>query len=248
MAFFYHSQIRKYVGTFGKLFSQLHVQRVDDNGDPQQLEIVPLKYSPKDSFVYKANQDPQLDRQPAIKLPHMGFELTSVARDENRSRTSTQRITLQESTDNTGQTFTYVPVPVQLSFDLTIGAKTQTELFQIIEQIIPLFDPDLSLNVTIVETGDSFIVPVFIQSNSLDDTYDQKIGERRAITWTMSFDMYAYVFGPERKSNIIRQVINNFETPNGDFSLTFEPTLNDGTPIDEINPDDPWVVDITSTH
>ena len=74
---YYHSIIRKYVIAFGNLFNDITIQRFDSDGNRIQTIAVPLSYSPKDKFIVRLRQDPNLDQDVAITLPRMGFEITS---------------------------------------------------------------------------------------------------------------------------------------------------------------------------
>ena len=68
---FYHSTIRKYVIAFGNIFNNIVVQRENHT----QSIAVPIGYGPKDSFLVRLRQDPNLDAEVAITLPRMGFQI-----------------------------------------------------------------------------------------------------------------------------------------------------------------------------
>ena len=88
---FYFGTIRKYVIAFGNLFNDIYVQRLDSNGNRIQTLAVPLAYGPKEKWLVRLVQDPNLDADVAITLPRMGFEITNLTYASQRKLSSTLR-------------------------------------------------------------------------------------------------------------------------------------------------------------
>ena len=86
--YFSHGLIRKYVIVFGSLFNDLIIQR-NNNGSRMQTLAVPIAYGPKQKFLVRLETDPNLDREIAISLPRLGFELTGISYDPVRKLNST---------------------------------------------------------------------------------------------------------------------------------------------------------------
>ena len=76
--YFYHESLRKIVVAFGTIFNNINIQRKDSSGNVVQSIKVPLAYSPKEKFIARLDQQPDLveDRRVAVTLPRMGFEIT----------------------------------------------------------------------------------------------------------------------------------------------------------------------------
>ena len=106
-----HSIIRKYVIAFGNLFNDIVIQRFDKDGDRIQTIAVPLAYSPKEKFIVRLQQDPDLERDVAITLPRMGFEITSFNYAPERKLASTLRNIKVPSPGSSTVSTQYVPVP-----------------------------------------------------------------------------------------------------------------------------------------
>ena len=77
--------IRKAIVAFGNMFNNITIQRTDADGNVVQLQKVPLSYSPKQKFLTKIRQLPNVDTQNVqVLLPRMGFEMVSLEYDPNR--------------------------------------------------------------------------------------------------------------------------------------------------------------------
>jgi len=76
---YYHQSLRRYVITFGTLFNDVIVQRKDNANNIVQDIKVPLAYAPREKMLSRLQADPQLDKEPAIVLPRMSFEMDSFA-------------------------------------------------------------------------------------------------------------------------------------------------------------------------
>ena len=133
---FYHQSIRKYVIMFGNMFNDIVVRRLDPNGVSLQTVNVPLAYGPKEKFLVRITQDPNLDQQVAIQLPRMGFEMTTLAYDGVRRLGGSTR-NVKVADDKNKLDFTYVPVPYDMNFSLYAYVRNADDGAQIMEQIVP---------------------------------------------------------------------------------------------------------------
>ena len=84
--YFYHESLRKIIIAFGTIFNNIHIHRKDSNGNVVQSLKVPLAYSPKEKFIARLDQQPNLveDRRVAVTLPRMGFEISGLNYDPSR--------------------------------------------------------------------------------------------------------------------------------------------------------------------
>ena len=118
--YFYNSTTRKYVALFGTLFNQLKIQRQDNAGVTKKDMIVPLSYAPFQKILARATQDPDLinSRRPAMTLPRMSFEMTSIQYDSQRKTGIVQTF---KACDNEGRVKkVFMPVPYNINFELGI--------------------------------------------------------------------------------------------------------------------------------
>jgi len=208
--YFYHEKIRKCVAIFGRMFNNLYVLRKDSSGKVISQVKVPLSYAPKAKYLDRIRENPDLTENSnvAIKLPRMSFEITSFNYDATRQLSKTTNFTAVGTTSNTRQKF-FTPVPYTINFQLNIYAKTQDDALQVVEQILPYFNPQYSLTIKPFPSQyPSFKedIPIAIQSLSFTDDFDGAIETRRTIIYTLDFEMKISFHGPINNSGIIRSV------------------------------------------
>ena len=168
---------------------------------------VPLAYGPKQKFLARLEQVPDpTNKRVQITLPRISFEITGISYDPSRKVSPTQKIMVP--TSGTKNKVAYMPVPYNLTFELAIISKNQDDGLEIIEQILPYFQPSYNLPLKLVpginETKD---VPVIINSIDYDDEYEGNFASRRAIIYTLGFTAKTYVYGPVQESSVITKVI-----------------------------------------
>ena len=200
--YFSHGLIRKYVIVFGSMFNDLTIQRYNGTTRVQTL-AVPIAYGPKQKFLVRLETDPNLDREIAISLPRLGFELTGISYDPIRKLNSTQKNSYVFS-DKTLLKTQYTPVPYNIDFTLSIMVKNADDGTQILEQILPYFKPEWNIAVNLVpEMNISMDIPTVLNSVSLQDAYDADFMSRRVLMWDLSFTMKGYLYGPISNSGVI---------------------------------------------
>ena len=209
---FYHSKTKKAVALFGRLFNNLYVIRKNSSGAVISQLKVPLSYAPKQKYLERIRENPSLreDSQVAIKLPRMSFEITSIAYDAQRQLTKVGNFTTTASTGvNTKRQKFFTPVPYSINFQLNAYAKSQDDALQIVEQILPTFNPQYALTIKPFATEFPTFkedIQVIIQSVSFSDDFEGALEQRRTIIYSMDFEMKISYHGPIADQSIIRQV------------------------------------------
>jgi hypothetical protein len=208
-----HSTLRKYVILFGTLFNNLYINREDSAGETIQTLKVPLSYGPKEKFLARLEGNPQLDREIAVVLPRMAFEMIDLNYDNDRKMGTINKIVATGSDDNSVK-YMYAPVPYNIQFNLYVMTKNAEDGTRIIEQILPYFTPSWTSTVNILpEMNHKIDVPLTLNSVTSEDTFEGDFIQRRAIIWTLSFTMKGQLFGPVRDSSIIKEVDVNITVP-----------------------------------
>lgn len=204
---FNHGTTRKYVIYFGTLFNNIFLTRDDETDAQIQKMKVPLHYGPKEKFLARAEGNPNLDREVAITLPRMAFQIVNYSYDAERALNSIGKVRSTSATVPTKASFQYNPVPYNLEFELYIMVKNAEDGTRIVEQILPYFVPEYTSTLNInPDLGITYDIPLSINAISQEDTYEGQFQVRRALIWTLSFTMKAWLFGPTRESSIINQV------------------------------------------
>ena len=204
---FYHESLRKVVVAFGTIFNNITIHRTDSSGNVVQSLKVPLAYSPKEKFLTRLEQQPNLDnREFSITLPRMGFEIASISYDASRKLQKLGKFKAVKSSSSNIMDYQYNPVPYNISFNLFSFTATAEGGLQIIEQILPYFQPDYTVTINAIPSmGIKRDVPIILNSVSYDDTYDGSYTTRRAVNYTLNFTAKTYLYGPVYSQRVIKE-------------------------------------------
>ena len=205
-SYFYHEIIRKTVIGFGTLFNEVHVRHQDATGKDISDIKVPISYGPKQKFLARIQQQPDLNKAVQISLPRMSFEVNNIQYDPSRKAGITQTF---KASDGGKLKKVFMPVPYNLGFELNVMTKTQDDSLQIVEQILPFFQPGFTLTIDLVrQIGEKRDIPLILQNISFTDDYEGNYETRRALIYTFTFTAKTYMFGPiaDSTDGLIRKV------------------------------------------
>ena len=202
---FYNQAVRKTVVSFGTLFNNIELKKIVD-GQVIETEKVPLAYGPKQKFLYRLQGNPTDGRKVAITLPRIYFEMTGIEYDAARKTPATQKYKTVINDNGNEVRTQYVPVPYNISFEVGILCKSQDDGLQILEQILPFFQPSFSMSLKFIPDMDEVRdVAVVLNSVDFDDDWEDDFSTRRSITYTMQFTAKSYIYGPYTKADVIRK-------------------------------------------
>ena len=194
--YFYHEIIRKTVIAFGTLFNDIHVRHDDQAGNALSEIKVPVAYGPRQKFLARITQQAELNKATQITLPRMSFEITSISYDSSRKAGITQTFKAPNKDNEDKLTKVFMPVPYNIGFDLNILVKLQDDGLQILEQILPFFQPAFTLSIDLVKSiGEKRDVPMVLNNISQQDDYEGDFSTRRALIYTLSFTAKTFMFG-----------------------------------------------------
>ena len=204
---FYHETIRNIVIAFGTIFNDIQLVRKDNSGTITQTMKVPLAYGPREKFLVRLREDADLTKQVAITLPRIGFEIKNLSYDASRKMSRVQRFKKVKGANTKQLDTQYMPVPYNLEFELYIMAKQSDDALQIVEQILPYFQPDYALTINdMADMGITRDVPIVLNSIGYEDSYDGDFTTRRALIYTLSFTTKFYLYGPVTSAKVIKTV------------------------------------------
>jgi len=231
--YFYHEILRRTVISFGTLFNSISIQHKDSNGNVSSMINVPLAYGPTQKFLARLEQSPDLNKPIQVTLPRMSFEFVGLNYDASRKVTTTQTFITSNVDNKTEVKKVYMPVPYNMQFELGIYTKLNDDMLQIIEQILPYFQPSYNLTVDLVdEIGEKRDIPIIIENISMSDDYEGDFTTRRALIYTIRFTAKTYLFGPVSSSatkDIIKKVSIGYvsgdttKNPTRDLTYSVEP-------------------------
>jgi len=189
--YFYNEIFRKTIISFGTLFNNITIKQ---EGSTVK---VPLAYGPIQKFLARLEQAPNLSQATQISLPRMSFEFTGLTYDPGRKVTTTQQFTVKNPDDGTDIKKAYMPVPYNMQFELAIMTKLNDDALQIVEQILPYFQPQYNLTVQLVESvKEKRDIPIVLENVTMQDDYEGDYTTRRVLMYTLRFTAKTYLFGP----------------------------------------------------
>jgi hypothetical protein len=205
--YYYHEIVRKTIIAFGTLFNDIHIRHQDGDGNDVSDMKVPLAYGPSQKFLARLTQQADLNKPIQITMPRMSFEMTSIQYDSTRKSSLVQ--TFKTCDDGSKVKKVFMPVPYNIGFELNILSKLNDDSLQILEQILPYFQPHFNLTVDLVQSiGEKRDIPIVLESVNFQDDYEGNFDTRRALIHTLQFTAKTYLFGPiaDSSDGLIRKV------------------------------------------
>jgi len=222
--YFYNETIKRCVSVFGTMFNNLDYKKTKADGTVLGRYKVPISYGPAQKFLQRLAEEPNLNdnSRSAISLPRMAFELTGFTYDPQRQQNKlirSQKTTLE--TGGVNRKFQYSPAPYDLNFTLSIMTKNMNDALQIVEQILPYFQPEYTVTMKMIDDlADHRDVPIVLNDVSFTDDYEGSFEDRRVITYELSFTMKTYFFGPVYTGKIVKNVIERDYIGDGTTAFT----------------------------
>ena len=245
---FYHQKVRKCVAAFGSLFTNLSVIRKDKAGSVISTVRVPLAYAPRDKYIERIQgiADIQRDESVALKLPRMSFEITSYIYDDTRQLQKLNKTFHNNTIDDHGSKKDVVTraVPYNITFSLTIYAKSQDDALQLVEQILPFFSPQYTVTMKPFSQYADILedIPLTLQGVSYLADFEGPIEQRSVIQYVLDFEMKTAFYGPiDAGKSVIQKSIVNYDLNSTDsagfgFSVEYTPKFFSRTPDDPLFP------------
>jgi len=159
--FFYDEQIRRFLLQFTRIFSNFQIEYGrEDGSDAAALLRVPVRYGDASRNAQTIIQENSANSLPATPL--MTFYVAALDYDRPRmqepyhvSKIAVRQRTYDESTETyertQGNAFSIerlMPVPYKLTLNLDIWTSNTNQKFQLLEQILTLFNPSLEIQST----------------------------------------------------------------------------------------------------
>ena len=239
---FYNQIVRKNIIAFGTLFNNIEMKSTDpDTGEVLEAQKVPLAYGPKQKFLVRLTD--QSTSKVSITLPRLYFEMTGIDYDSTRKTSPIQKYKTVIDGNGDEVRVQYVPVPYNINFELGVIAKSQDDALQIVEQILPYFQPSFSITLNMIpDMNEKRDVAIVLNGISGEDEWDDTFMQRRYIAYTLNFTMKSYLYGPYNTSDVIRKAIIH-ETM-GDASVNRRTVTRTYTPKAKTDINTDGVIDV----
>ena len=223
--YFYNEILRRTIISFGTLFNNITIKHTDNSDEVTSVIKVPLAYGPTQKFLSRLEQSPDLNKSTAITLPRMSFEFTGLTYDPQRKVTTTQQFTVKDPSNGSETKKVYMPVPYNMQFELSIMAKLNDDMLQIVEQILPYFQPAYNLSIELIESiREKKDVPIVLENITMQDDYEGDFTTRRVLLYTLRFTAKTYLFGPvsSATTDIIKRATISYLTGTDTTNTTRE--------------------------
>lgn len=199
--YYYHEIMRKTIVAFGTLFNQIYIRHDDRSGNTYSELKVPLAYGPSQKFLARLEQQGDLNKPVQITLPRMSFEMNNIQYDSTRKVGITQTFQAIDK-NNSKVKKVFMPIPYNIGFELNVLTKLNDDALQIIEQILPYFQPSFNITIDLVSSiGEKRDVPIVLDNISFQDDYEGDFLTRRSLIYTLRFTAKTYLFGPVADSS-----------------------------------------------
>jgi len=211
-SYFYNGTVKKMVAVFGQLFNDIEIAQVTA-GKMTGIKRVPLSYAPKEKYLARIKAS--IENSVALQLPRMSFELTGLSYD---SATKLNRMNRDVQTNAEGNLIkVWQNAPYIINFSLNIMSRGQDEALQILEQIIPNFNPNYTISVKGLEGPESVTdVPIVLTDVTSEDGYEGDFeASRRLIVYTLTFSARTKFSSNPRTTGLIKSVdtfFSDFDT------------------------------------
>jgi len=198
---FYNKNLRKLVVAFGSLFNNIEIQHVNPDNSAQPTIIrVPITYAPQEKFIRRLLEPSSITDATRIEtqLPKMSYIMTNITPDASRRRSKFLELKSPDLVNGACAEGGYKVenvVPVNVGFNLFVYTRHIDDTLQIIEQIIPYFNPDHIFEMDMNEVQTSVRVPLIMSSNNITEKYDGDFGNRRVNISSLSFVAKSYIYG-----------------------------------------------------
>lgn len=236
---FYYEIIKKTLTAFGSLFNNIYIKHTNNDGEVVSTIKVPIAYGPTQKFLARLKESPNLNKPIQVTTPRMSMEMIAISYNSQNKGVQTQSFIARD--ENGKARKSYLPVPYTLNLELSIFTKLEEDMLQIVEQILPYFQPSYVVSITVVdEINEKRDIPFTLNNISMTDNYEGNFDERRALIWTLKFSAEIYLFVPISSANttdseIIKKVSLGFVAGNTGGGSPFKDVTYSATPLATTN-------------
>lgn len=200
----YNSSLRRYIVLLGDLFSHVKVARKREDTGTKFIKV-PITYASKEKFMM------QLDKFTAVQstedkakietiLPRMNLHLVDMQYNAQFKTSIQNRTTVQnQAKDPRKQVSQFSPTPIKMIFELGIYTRHQDDMFQIVEQILPYFQPHFNTKITELYGNEITFerdVNIVFQSIAIDEQVDGTANNRRRLEWAIMLEVNGWLYPP----------------------------------------------------
>lgn len=189
---YHHGTIRKYTAALISLFNDVEVQHNNSSGTTISKNV-PLVYSSREkSKILDNKTTEQLLSGNYNVLPRGSLALASMAKSSQRATNKNHKIGNVKSENSIE--YMYNSVPYEFTYELVYQCRGMNEATQIIEQIAPVFNPTLNVDIWDGNNLDEPTrVPIKLEGIDINtDEYDELTSNIFLLSFTLSIQGNLY--------------------------------------------------------
>ena len=231
--FFYDEQIRRFLLQFARIFNNFQVEYGrNEEGTNHTLIRVPVKYGDWSRQAQTVVQNNSAGFMPSV--PQMTFYISGLDYDRPRmqepyhvSKIAVRQRTYDTATDSyevtQGNAFTIerlMPVPYKLTIKLDIWTSNTNQKFQLLEQMLTLFNPALEIQSTDNYIDWTSLSVVELESSTWSSRTIPVGTENPIDVSTLTFTLPIWISAPAKvkKLGVVERIVASVFDANGDAS------------------------------
>jgi hypothetical protein len=197
---------RKNIIQFMDVFSNIKIERYAKDGKTIDRHIeVPIKYAMKEKSYLWLNE-----RKDDAMLPMITTYISSIDFATDRKVNAFYNFTSECDLDaGTVQTYLH-PTPYNISFNMSIWALYMVDIDQILEQILPYFNPNIFIRIGVPELNAAFDAKVLFRSATPEVSRELDDPEYRVLMYTLDFELQSWLFRPVQDSGLIKNIYGSY--------------------------------------
>jgi hypothetical protein len=199
--YFYNKVIWTHVAAFADIFNEMSVVNYDRDGKAIGWKPVPVTLAPKEKVVAELIADPSTpDKTPPNFLPRISIVWNGITRNVERQRGQLEkrRITVDYTDlENPQAIMDIQTVPYDMNFELTIWTKYMDDMAQILENILPFFNPEAPVSLYERGIGIERQVKVSLESVAPNFVVELADPDRRVLQCNLGFKMECNFYKPQ---------------------------------------------------
>ena len=214
---FYFHTIKKITTTFGYIFDDIHIERINPKTSGIQLIKVPISQAAKEKWAVRMEEDPNAgdetrQRHVQIVLPRMSYDLVNFHYDAKR-KLPTTNYRVAPTASGPLANVQLNPIPYLFDYQLHLQTRTLNDSYSIVEQILSFFRPEYTVPIIDIPEMNIHRDIVFTLMNcSHSDSFEGNFQDKRIIEWQFDFQAQAFIYSPiKQKPVIINPTINLHE-------------------------------------
>jgi hypothetical protein len=208
--YWYTGQLRNYLLQFCSVFHGLNVVTGKGEDGTKMAIPVPIVVGNRDRVV-AAIQAGNTQNKP-FSIPTMSAFMQGIDLAPERRKgvgTRDRKVFLPKGgifPDDLKTNYRLMPIPYNINIELSLYASNTDQMYQMLEQLLLLFDPVLQIQISDATFDWTKITQIELTGLSNEENYPLSV-DKRIIVWTFNFTMPVYLSAPmDIKDEIVREI------------------------------------------